>query len=283
MQNWQQLTFSIAKENLDQIESILSSFKTLSITSKSIDNFNIQIMALWDSKSDLENIMSILETSFDDILSSEIKYEIIQDKAWTSAWLNDFQPLEIGNNIIIYPAWQQVPRHLKHQTVIKVDPSEAFGSGDHPTTEMCLEWLEQNIILNSTVLDYGCGTGILAIVGNKLGAKYSLGIDNDAQAIKSSFENAKKNNLNANINFVLSEEYIEQKFDLLVANIFSNTLIELAPLMLKSLKQGGKIALSGILKHQTQDVKKAFKNKISFAKDIQTGEWFLLSGVKNGF
>lgn len=279
MQQWQQIEFYISPKDYSKVESFLFDNLACSVTKKDLEDKSF-VTVLYEDDFDLEYILEELKKSFP-IIEQKVECKVIKDQEWTAAWLDDYEPIEIGKNIVIYPSWRELPIDTA-KTYIAVDPSVAFGCGNHETTKMCLEWLEENINPNSSLLDYGCGTGILAIAGVKLGGKYAEGIDIDPKSIESSIKNAEMNKVYNKTHF--NDVAADKSFDLLIANIFSNVLIALADTMLSKLKDGGKLALSGILANQVDDVQKAFEAKgVKFNKPQNMGgEWFLLSGVKSG-
>jgi ribosomal protein L11 methyltransferase len=278
MQQWHQLELCVSSNNYLIIEEYLFDNLAGSVTQIAKDDGSFLVTVLYQNDCDITHIMADLKHNFSKILESDIKYELIKDQQWEAAWLYDYEPVEVGDNIVVYPDWKEPPVD-NSKTYILVDPSIAFGCGNHETTKMCLTWLEENITINTTVLDYGCGTGVLAIGAVKLGAKYAEGIDIDPNSIESSIKNAQTNTVADNTHF--SDTVSNKKFDLLVANIFSNVLIYLVDVMLERVKAGGKIALSGIIENQVEEVQDAFRERgIVFSEPKQMGQWFLLDGVK---
>ncbi|AJC49116.1 50S ribosomal protein L11 methyltransferase [Allofrancisella guangzhouensis] len=278
MQHWHQLQFNINSNSFDLVEDHLFNNNAGSITRVDKPDEIVQVTVLYENHHDIDTIVSNIKKQFHYILESEIEYEIIKDQQWEAAWLYDYEPIKIGKNIIVYPNWRELPEDNKH-TYIIVDPSIAFGCGNHETTKMCLEWLEKHVTKDSQVLDYGCGTGILAISAVKLGASYAEGIDIDLNSIESSQKNAKENDVFDKTYF--SDNPPTQKFDLVVANIFSNVLISLVGNIASSLKQSGRLALSGIIENQIDEVQEIFtKHGIIFNQPKQMGQWFMLDGFK---
>ncbi|AJI53898.1 50S ribosomal protein L11 methyltransferase [Francisella philomiragia] len=279
MQQWHQLEFTLKSKYFDIVENYLFENDAGSVTRIDKSDDIVSITVLYENHYDIDSIIANIQKKFENIIESEINYEIIKDQQWKAAWLYDYEPIEIGKNIVVYPNWRQPPQDNKH-TYIIVDPSIAFGCGNHETTKMCLEWLEQ-LSKDSTVLDYGCGTGVLAIGAVKLGAKYAEGIDIDPNSIESSIKNAQENSVADKTHF--SDSAPTQQFDLVVANIFSNVLISLVENITGSLKPSGRLALSGIIENQVDEVQEEFKKHgISFDQPKQMGQWFLLDGVKDG-
>ncbi|MEY8702269.1 50S ribosomal protein L11 methyltransferase [Francisella philomiragia] len=280
MQQWHQLQFTLKSKYFDIVEDYLFDNNAGSVTRIDKSDDIISITVLYENHHDIDSIIANIQKKFENIIESEINYEIIKDQQWEAAWLYDYDPISIGKNIVVYPNWRQPPHDNEH-TYIIVDPSIAFGCGNHETTKMCLEWLEQHVSKDSTVLDYGCGTGVLAIGAVKLGAKYAEGIDIDPNSIESSIKNAQENSVADKTLF--SDKSPTQQFDLVVANIFSNVLINLVENITDSLKPSGRLAMSGIIENQVDEVQQEFKKYgIKFDKPKQMGQWFLLDGVKDG-
>ena len=279
MQQWHQLQFSVKSKFFDIIEDYLFNNDAGSITRVDKPNDIINVVVLYEDHYDIDYIINTLKKEFENIIESEIDYEVIKDQQWEADWLYDYDPVKVGKNIIVYPNWRELPNDKNH-TYIIVDPSIAFGCGNHETTKMCLEWLENYVVNDSKVLDYGCGTGVLAIGAVKLGAGFAQGIDIDPNSTESSIKNAAENSVTEKTNF--GDNPPTQQFDLVVANIFSNVLISLVENITSSLKQGGRLALSGIIANQVDEVQKEFKKYgISFSQPKQMGQWFLLDGVKD--
>ncbi|MEY8714310.1 50S ribosomal protein L11 methyltransferase [Francisella philomiragia] len=280
MQQWHQLEFTLKSKYFDIVENYLFDNDAGSVTRIDKSDDIVSITVLYENHHNIDIIIANIQKKFENIIESEINYEIIKDQQWEAAWLYDYEPIEIGKNIVVYPNWRQPPQD-NERTYIIVDPSIAFGCGNHETTKMCLEWLEKYITKDSSVLDYGCGTGVLAIGAVKLGAKCAEGIDIDPNSIESSIKNAQENNVAEKTHF--SDNSPKQQFDLVVANIFSNVLISLVESITSSLKLGGRLALSGIIENQVDEVQQEFKNYgMKFDKPKQMGQWFLLDGVKDG-
>lgn len=233
------------------------------------------VSALFDEGVDVANIMANLQKK---TKLSQLQYttEIIQEQDWVRATQSQFDPIKITDNLWIVPTWHSAPNADAINIVL--DPGLAFGTGSHPTTHLCLAWLAQTVSAQNTVLDYGCGSGILAIAAKKLGAANVVGTDIDAQAIQSSLYNAEQNDVVAE--FYHASKYQTQTFDIVVANILSSALSVLAPALAKSCKVGGKIALSGILKEQASDVSAIYAQWFDMQAPQTMDAWVLLTGIK---
>lgn len=211
--------------------------------------------------------------------------QVISDKPvenadWVRITQAQFQPVRVSDRLWIVPTWHEPPAG-DTAINIRLDPGVAFGTGSHPTTHLCLQWLDANVQKDQTVLDYGCGTGILAIAAKKLGAANVLGTDIDPQAVDAAIDNAQANDAPAH--FVLPEDMPEGTFDIVVANILSNPLKLLAPALLARVKPHGHLVLSGVLARQAQEVIDVYQKhdpsvKLSVWKESEG--WVCIAGTK---
>lgn len=200
----------------------------------------------------------------------------LQDDDWVRLTQAQFNPIPISPRLWIVPTWHTPSDPAAINIVL--DPGLAFGTGSHPTTRLCLRWLDANIRGGESVLDYGCGSGILAIAALKLGASSTIGVDVDAQAVQASRDNAAANQADAK--FYLPDEAPKLQSDIVVANILTNPLKMLAPLLAAATRQGGCIVLSGILGEQAEDVMKIYAQWFNLESPIMDEGWACLSGVK---
>lgn len=206
--------------------------------------------------------------------------EKVQDADWVRITQAQFQPVRVSDRLWIVPTWHEPPAG-DTAINIRLDPGVAFGTGSHPTTHLCLQWLDANVKAGESVLDYGCGTGILAIAAKKVGAGDVLGTDIDPQAVEAAIENSKANDAPAT--FVLPKDMPEGTFDVVVANILSNPLKLLAPALLARVKPQGHLVLSGVLARQAQEVIDVYKEndpsvKLSVWKESEG--WVCIAGQK---
>jgi ribosomal protein L11 methyltransferase len=232
------------------------------------------VTAMLDESAEVPNLMDALKKATQ-ITQFSYETEIIEEQDWVRATQSQFDPIKISDKLWIVPTWHNSPD--ANAINIVLDPGLAFGTGSHPTTHLCLEWLAQQTNLD-TVLDYGCGSGILAIAAQKLGAKKVVGVDIDEQAVIASRFNAAQNN--TQIDFFDANAFGNQTFDIVVANILSSALMVLAPALAKYCKSGGKIALSGILEEQTQALIARYNEWFKMDAPIKKDAWILLTGVK---
>ena len=233
------------------------------------------VTAMFDQDADVNHVVSVLsaETA---IPHFEFSTEIIADQDWVRATQAQFEPIKITDKLWIVPTWHDAPN--VDAINIALDPGLAFGTGSHPTTHLCLAWLAQQNLKNQTVLDYGCGSGILAIAAKKLGAGSAIGVDIDVQAIIASQHNAAQNQVD--IEFYDANTFTHQQFDLVVANILSSALMVLAPVLAKYCKAGAKLALSGILEAQKETLITRYSEWFIMDEPKQNDAWILLTGTK---
>jgi len=204
----------------------------------------------------------------------------VADQDWVRLTQSQFEPIHIGKNIWVVPSWHEAPD--PNALVLELDPGLAFGTGSHPTTRLCMEWLEANAPQGRSVLDYGCGSGILAMVAKKLGAVDVAGVDIDPQAIVSARDNALRNQ--CEIDYYLPEAYASrskgQPFDVVVANILSGPLKLMAPMLSSYVAQGGMLVLSGVLDRQAEEVAAAYAPFMQLTVWAERDGWIALAGQK---
>lgn len=200
----------------------------------------------------------------------------VEDQDWVRLTQSQFDPIPIGKRIWVVPSWHAAPD--PDALVLELDPGLAFGTGSHPTTRLCMEWLEQSVEQNQSVLDYGCGSGILAILAKKCGANPVIGIDIDPQAVESARQNSERNR--AEVTYGLPADLEEGQFDIVVANILSNPLKLMASMLSARVKPGGRIALSGILARQAEDVAAVYARWIDIGVWREHEGWVCLAGTR---
>jgi ribosomal protein L11 methyltransferase len=200
----------------------------------------------------------------------------VEDQDWVRLTQSQFDPIPIGKRIWVVPSWHAAPD--PDALVLELDPGLAFGTGSHPTTRLCMEWLEQTVSQNQSVLDYGCGSGILAILAKKCGANPVIGIDIDPQAVESARQNSERNR--AEVTYGLPADLEEGQFDIVVANILSNPLKLMASMLSARVKPGGRIALSGILARQADEVAAVYARWIDISVWREHEGWVCLAGTR---
>jgi ribosomal protein L11 methyltransferase len=205
-----------------------------------------------------------------------ISIEHVEDRAWEREWLKDFRPLRFGRRLCVAPAGQRPDAPAP--VILELDPGLAFGTGTHATTALCLEWLDGRIQGGERVLDYGCGSGILALAALKLGARAALVFDIDPQALTASRENAAKNGLAPQVEVAERIEAVTGTFDIVLANILAGPLIELAPRLARLARPGGEIVLAGMLARQAAEVAQAYEPWFDIDPKSERDGWTLLAG-----
>lgn len=189
---------------------------------------------------------------------------------------SQFEPIPIGERIWVVPSWHDAPD--PDALILELDPGLAFGTGSHPTTRLCMEWLEQSVKPGQSVLDYGCGSGILAILAKKCGANPVIGIDIDPQAVESARQNSERNH--AEVTYGLPDACPDGEFDIVVANILSNPLKLMASMLASKVKPGGRIALSGVLARQADEVAAVYARYVDISVWREHEGWVCLAGTR---
>lgn len=238
---------------------------------------NTDVIALFDAETDMAPILTALQGSH--LLEQGFTYKIeqIEDKDWEREWMDNFHPMKFGKRLWICPSWREIPE--PDAVNVMLDPGLAFGTGTHPTTALCLEWLDSLDLEGKTVIDFGCGSGILAIAALKLGAKSAVGIDIDPQAILASRNNAEANGVADRLQLFLSDDKpTDLKADVVVANILAGPLKELYPIISQLPKAQGNLGLSGILASQAQSVCEAYAQTFELEPVVEREEWCRITG-----
>lgn len=246
---------------------------------------NAEVSALFEQSADIAEVLrnvSAIMPSGEDL---EYHLERIEEQDWVRLTQSQFDPIRISQRLWIVPTWHASPDPEAINLIL--DPGLAFGTGSHPTTQLCLGWLDQNLNTGDTLIDYGCGSGILAIAALKLGALHVTGIDIDPQAIKASLDNALRNQCDpARFRFMAAQQAIgsealpDHPVDVMVANILTNPLKLLAPILASATRSGGDIVLSGILQEQAEEVKQVYRQWFDMRIVSEKEGWALLSGSK---
>ncbi len=238
-----------------------------------------EVMGLFDAETDPAPTIAF----FQQIFGEDVGYKVeqLEDKDWVREWMDHFHPMQFGKRLWICPSWRDVPN--PDAVNVMLDPGLAFGTGTHPTTALCLQWLDGLDLAGKTVVDFGCGSGILGIAALKLGAARVIGIDIDPQAIQASHDNAERNGVAGQIELYLpadQPQYVEA--DVVVANILAGPLRELAPLIAGHGKPGSLMALSGVLESQAPELETIYSQWFDMDPTAVKEEWCRLSGRKHG-
>ncbi|MFM4970717.1 50S ribosomal protein L11 methyltransferase [Aeromonas veronii] len=238
-----------------------------------------EVMGLFDAETDPAPTIAFFQQIFGENVG--YKVEQLEDKDWVREWMDHFHPMQFGERLWICPSWRDVPN--PDAVNVMLDPGLAFGTGTHPTTALCLQWLDGLDLTGKTVVDFGCGSGILGIAALKLGAARVIGIDIDPQAIQASRDNAARNGVADQIELYLpADQPQDVEADVVVANILAGPLRELAPLIAGHGKQGSLMALSGVLESQAPELETIYGQWFEMDPTAVKEEWCRLSGRKHG-
>jgi ribosomal protein L11 methyltransferase len=235
-----------------------------------------KVTALFDGHDDVAaSVAAALRAAgLDPARSFEV--ERVADQDWVRATQSQFQPIRVSQRLWVVPTWHTPPEPEAINLII--DPGLAFGTGTHPTTRLCLTWLDASLRGGEAVLDYGCGSGILAIAAIKLGAARAAGVDIDAAALLAARHNAMQNRVE--VRFECADQAASTVYDIVLANILANPLILLAPLLTRATRAGGRVVLSGILEHQADAVRDAYREWFDMNLTQHDEGWTLLSGIR---
>lgn len=288
---WVQIRFPIEQQHTDTISDFLMDLGSVSVTFTALDDEAIfelfpgdakiwkmsECVGLFDATTDMALIDAALKHH--DALPSDLycKIEQVEDKDWEREWMDNFHPLQFGERLWICPSWRDIPDPDACNVIL--DPGLAFGTGTHATTALCLKWLESMDLTGKTVLDFGCGSGILAIAALKLGAKRAIGIDIDPKAITASLENAERNQVQDQIELYLPEDAPTFECDVILANILAGPLKELKDVIVGYGHSGTLLALSGILAEQSESVATCYQDLIHLNPVVQQDEWVRIDGT----
>jgi ribosomal protein L11 methyltransferase len=243
---------------------------------------SLTLLALFEAERDRRGLVHLLHDALPELAPERIVFREVADQDWERAWMDRYQPMQFGRRLWIYP-WNVEPPGDNHQsTIVRLDPGLAFGTGTHPTTALCLEWLDGLDPVGKTVIDYGCGSGVLAIAALKLGAARAIGVDNDPQALAATRDNAARNDAADRLQVCLPGDLSpDPQADVFVANILAGPLGELAPLFASLCKPGAPFAVSGILAGQENELLERYRD-CGFVdlRATHREDWIRIDGVR---
>ena len=286
---WIQLIFTSSPQQAESLSDALSECGAAAVTFQ--DNADqpiyepaigetplwsaTSVIALFDAETDTEALLTALRSQIGELPDHRI--EAVEDKDWEREWMENFKPICFGEKLWIVPSWHEPPQ--PDAVNILLDPGLAFGTGTHPTTALCLQWLDKADLTGKTVIDYGCGSGILAIAAALLGADKVIGVDTDPQALEATQANAQRNG-------VIIETYLPQhcptvECDLLLANILAGPLMELMPRFIELTRPDTQLVLSGILDVQADTVSQHYQAEFEMDSAVVLEEWVRLSGIRH--
>ncbi len=291
--SWLQLSIDTSEAQAPLLELVFENLGALSVTLEDAGDQPLmepppesqqlwqqtRVTALFEGDQDAKALRAELATALDGNLVARLRWERIEDRLWERVWLEHFKPMSFGRRLWICPQGQTV--NQTDGVIVQLDPGLAFGTGTHPTTALCLTWLDGLDLSGKTLLDYGCGSGILAIAALKLGAQRALAVDHDPQALEASQDNALKNGVADRLHTCLPADTPATQADILVANILAGPLMTLAPTLADLLKPGGHFALSGILTEQQAEVAGCYQPFADLLPTRQLEEWVLIPGIKH--
>ena len=288
--SWLQLKIHSQRPNAEAIEDALLAAGAASVTME--DNADQPILEpgvgetpLWDdikvtglfaAETDTTQATVIATASYGDSLPS-YRWEILEDKDWERAWMDNYQPMQFGDNFWVCPSWLEPPK--PDAVNLLLDPGLAFGTGTHPTTALCLQWLGQADVKDKIVIDYGCGSGILGIAALLLGAKKVIAVDNDPQALIATIDNAQNNHIKPKkISTYLPEDTPNIKADIVLANILAGPLTELAETLHQHCEPNADIVLSGLLDIQAENLSSHYQQWFEMDPASNQDGWMRLTG-----
>jgi len=287
---WLQVHLTTGKTQAPLIELLFENLGALSVTLGDAEDEALlepppgasplwqrtRVSGLFQGDTDADALRIAIQQTLNQEVSRELQLEILEDQAWERVWLQRFHPMRFGSRLWICPDGQRPGG--ADGVFLDLDPGLAFGTGSHPTTALCLQWLDQAGVEEATLMDFGCGSGILAMAALKLGAQRAIAIDHDPQALQATRDNAIRNGVLQQLQVRSSDEPVTIKVDLLLANILAGTLIQLRPQLAGYLKPDGRIILSGILLEQAQQVSDAFAQDFEMQPPKALEEWVLIEG-----
>lgn len=290
---WQQLKINVTAEHAQSVGNMLTANKALAVTFVDAKNTPIyepkpgeiimwpdtKVVGLFDASDDLSLVVKRLQKT--KVLGKDFAYVLdqLEDKDWVREWMEHFRPMQFGERLWICPSWLPAP----HPDAVNIllDPGLAFGTGTHPTTSLCLKWLDKADVDNKTVVDFGCGSGILAIAALKLNAAKVIGIDIDPQALLATMDNATRNGVENRLGVFLPADQPELKADIVIANILAAPLKELSDVISNYCAKDGWLVMSGILVEQADAVIEHYSKEFIFQAVEIEGEWVRLSAQKS--
>lgn len=288
--SWLQLSFDVPRERAEHFSLNLEVAGALSVTLGDAGDepqlepgpgetplwSEVTISALFENDPETESLVERLAQHLTEQLGKTPRIEHIADQVWERVWLDTFKPTRFGQRLWVCPHGQDADD--PHAIVVALDPGLAFGTGHHATTALCLEWLDGAPLTGRTVLDFGCGSGILAIAALKLGAARAIAVDHDPQALDATRENAAANGVADRLDIYLPQDLPDLTVDCVLANILAGPLISLAPQLTARLRPQGDLVLSGILAEQVESVRAAYAEQIALDPTRMREDWALVSG-----
>ena len=283
---WLEVSLSIDREDVPAAEDALQSMGALSVTLQDDADDpvlepgpgatplwpTVQVRGLFESTIDRAVVARGLQDVPGVSRPDHVLWREVGDQDWERAWMDRFKPMRFGRRLWVVPGGMAIPAAAEN-IEIRLDPGLAFGTGTHPTTSLCLEWLDRQDLVGQQIVDFGCGSGILAIAAALLGAEKVVAVDNDPQALESTSANAARNEVGSTIACQLPEDFSVTAADVVLANILAGPLVNLAPVLIGCCKRGGRIVLSGLLEEQVDEVAGAYRPACEIIGSVVLDGW----------
>ncbi|KJZ14446.1 ribosomal protein L11 methyltransferase [Marinomonas sp. S3726] len=292
---WLQIRVQSTPEQVPELEDLLLGCGAMVVTFEDVNDDPVyepelnttplwnhtRVTGLFEADADVEQIRPLIDEKATELKTDlATKIEILEDKDWEREWMDSYHPIQFGERLWVCPSWREIPD--PEAVNLMLDPGLAFGTGTHPTTALCLEWLDSLDCHNKTIIDYGCGSGILGIAGLLLGASNMVGIDIDPQAVQATQDNAERNKIDAKrIEVKLPPYESDLQAEIVVANILAGPLAQLADTISALVATGGQLALSGILSNQAQEVIDAYSPWFTIESVVEKEDWIRIVATKN--
>ena len=290
--SWLEVSVQVSKEKAPLVEQLLENQSVLALTlTDSADDPVLEpgvgetplwpsvcITALFGADQPREPLSRLLSLVPGIDRPQQVSFRKVEDQQWERAWLDRFKPMQFGRDLWIVPGNLEAPATAGH--VLRLDPGLAFGTGTHPTTRLCLQWIDGHDFKDRLMVDFGCGSGVLGIAAAIKGATRVIAVDNDPQALLATRDNADRNHVTDKINAVLPDQFRPAQADIMLANILAGPLIDLSADLLKALRPGGSLVLSGVLEEQADEVIAAYQPYTDPLLVTKDDGWVCISGRK---
>lgn len=290
--SWLQVRLTVPREQAEVLGDALESLGAQAVTMQGASSDNLfdqidetptlwastNLTALFDADDDIDAVIAGIRSQIAPLPLPPHEVTVLPDQDWNRAWMDRFQPMRFGNRLWVVPSWHQPPQPDAVNLVL--DPGMAFGTGTHPTTSLCLQWLDAADLRGKRVLDFGCGSGILAIAAIRLGADSATAVDIDPQCLEVTRDNAERNGTLARMRIEMATAALDGPFDVLVANILAGPLQQLADAFASFLRPGGDIVLSGLLAPQAGDCLATYERNFAMESPRLEGDWAMLHGTR---
>jgi len=289
---WLQVSVTADRDQTPLLELLLENLGALSVTLGDAEDHPIlepapgdqqlwpqtRISALFEGNRDPRRLGAQLRSAMPPEVARSLLLERVEDRTWERVWMDDFHPMSFGDRLWVCP--RGMPPGVPGAVTLDLDPGLAFGTGTHPTTGLCLEWLDGAELQGSTVIDYGCGSGILAIAALLLGASTAIAVDHDPQALEATLDNAARNAVDQRLRVYLPDQAPDTPAQVLLANILATPLIELCDRLAGRVEAGGRIVLSGVLAEQADAVSEAYRQHFEMRSPVMRDGWVRLEGIR---